>query len=559
MKKIILFLLSILSVSTMFAQNVVLDKSKEHAVLKVDNKPFLMLSGELHNSTCSDIKYLNGVWDKLVSMNMNSVIATESWELMEPEEGKYDFSRIDAVIKGAKEHNLKVALIWFATFKNPFMTYSPSWVKANNKRFPHAQNAEGKILELPSLFDNKVIEADLKAYKALLQHIKDTDTSHTIIGIQIGNEPGLNSPTRDCSPAANKAWKADVPQQIIDYMVKNKGTMQPDIENAWKTNGYKKKGNWEEVFGKSITEDDGTHPILHLTEHLFTAYSFANYFQILSSEGKKILNVPTFINATGSVNSRGRSMGNGCSIPDFFDIYMAVAPSLDALTPNSYGKNFDAICEAFAYKNNPIFIPECTMSAVRPFYVFGEWDGLCHSPFAIDDHDANTPEGKKLSEAYSLLSNMSSLITANLNSDKMRGAYIYEGKPEEVIEMGDYKLTITNETRNEIGEAMILALAGKEAYEAMKNRKKEIKPFESACLIIQTGKDEFYIAGGGVNVSFQMKDNIKAQFCDYDYIYEGTFNKDGQFERGRLLNGDEQNVFIPEGKIGVLQVKMYHF
>ena len=154
---------------------------------------------------------------------------------------------------------------------------------------------------------------------------------------------------------------------------------------------------------------------------------------------------------------------------------------------------------------------------------------------------------------------MSSLITANLNSDKMRGAYIYEGKPEEVIEMGDYKLTITNETRNEIGEAMILALAGKEAYEAMKNRKKEIKPFESACLIIQTGKDEFYIAGGGVNVSFQMKDNIKAQFCDYDYIYEGTFNKDGQFERGRLLNGDEQNVFIPEGKIGVLQVKMYHF
>lgn len=102
MKKIILFLLSILSVNSIFAQNVVLDKSKEHAVLKVDNKPFLMLSGELHNSTCSDIKYLNGVWDKLVSMNMNSVIATESWELMEPEEGKYDFSRIDAVIKVLK-------------------------------------------------------------------------------------------------------------------------------------------------------------------------------------------------------------------------------------------------------------------------------------------------------------------------------------------------------------------------------------------------------------------------------------------------------------------------
>lgn len=556
MKKIILGALAALLAPIAIAQNVTLDKSQKNAVLKVDGKPFFMLSGELHNSTCSDPAYLEKVWPKLKSLNMNTVIATESWEIVEPQEGKFDFSRIDAVIEGARKNDMKVVLIWFGTFKNPFMTYAPSWVKANDKRFPHARSNDGSVCDIPSLFDNKIIEADLKAYTTLLKHIKEVDTEHNIIGIQIGNEPGLKTGTRDCSAPANKAWKSAVPQALIDYMVANKGTMQPDIEAAWKNNGYKTKGNWEEVFGKSITENDGSNPILNLTEHLFTAYSFANYIQIFSTEGKKILPVPTYINATGSVNSRGRSLGQGCSIPDFFDVYMAIAPSVDALTPNSYAKKFDEVCETFAYKNNPIMIPESGSQPGRPFYCIGEWDALGFSPFGIDDLDSSLPAGSLLSQAYETLANMSDLIAANLNSDKMRGVFLYEGKPKSEIEIGQYKLTVTNGARNEIGFAMAAALGGEGGFGG---QKQEVKPFEAGALIIQTGEDEFIIAGAGpVSVSLSRTD-AKTQFCDYDYIYEGSFNSKGEFVRGRLLNGDEQNVFIPADKIGVIQVKMYHF
>lgn len=542
------------------AQNILLDRSEKNAVLRIDGQPFFMRAGELHNSTCSDMAYLNDKWKNLANMNLNTIIATASWELLEPVEGQFDFSHVDAIIQGAEKYRMKVVLIWFATFKNPFMTYAPRWVKADNKRFPHAQAPDGKVLELPSLYDDNIIEADKKAYLALLNHIKKVDTQHTVIALQIGNEPGLNSPTRDCSAPANHAWSADVPDCIIDYLEKNRKTLQPDIKAAWEKNGCRKKGNWEEVFGKSLIADDGTNPILHLTEHLFTAYGSARYLEALSSAGKKVLDLPTFTNATGSVNSRGRSMGNGCSIPDFFDIYMAVAPSLDILTPNSYGQNFDEICQAFAYNGNPLLIPECTMSAVRPFYLIGEWNGLGYSPFGIDDHHAETPAGQMLANAYSLINNMEKMIFANLNSDRMRGVFIYTDKPVQDIEMGDYVITFKHETTDEIGEAMIRILGGKKAYKAFLKRKEEVNPFEAAALIIQVGKDEFYIAGGGgINATFRMKENKQAHFCDFDYIYEGSINEEGNFIKGRLLNGDEQAAFIRENQIGILKVKLYHF
>lgn len=544
----------------LFAQNVTLDYSGKHAILRIDGQPFFMRAGELHNSTCSDINYLNSKWDNLKGMNLNTVIATASWELLEPEEGRFDFSHVDAVIRGAEQHDLKVVLIWFATFKNPFMTYAPIWVKADNKRFPHAMSPDGNALELPSLYDDNILEADKKAYLTLLNHIKEVDTKGTVIAMQIGNEPGLNSPTRDCSIPANRAWEADVPTCIIDYLVKHRKTLQPDIKGAWENNGCKRRGNWEEVFGKSLTADDGTNPILYLTENLFTAYGSARYLEALSSAGKEVLDLPTFTNATGTVNARGRSMGNGCSVPEFFDIYMAVAPSLDMLTPNSYGQNFDEICEAFSYNSNPLLIPECTMSAVRPFYLLGEWNGLGYSPFRIDDYHVETPAGKLLADAYALLDNMESIVSANLNSERMRGIFIHTGKPVQEIEMGDYVITFNHEPTNEIGETMMRILGGEKTYEEFLKRKKEIPPFEAAALIIQTGKDEFYIAGGGgINATFRLKENRAGRFCDFDYIYEGTVNKDGEFVKGRLLNGDEQAAFIRDKQIGIIKVKLYHF
>jgi beta-galactosidase GanA len=51
------------------------------------------------------------VWKRLAKKNLNSVIATVSWELIEPVEGQFDFALVDSIIAGAREANLKLVMI----------------------------------------------------------------------------------------------------------------------------------------------------------------------------------------------------------------------------------------------------------------------------------------------------------------------------------------------------------------------------------------------------------------------------------------------------------------
>lgn len=55
--------------------------------LLVGGKPFLMLGGELHNSSASSLEYMKPIWGRLQAMHLNTVLATVSWELLEPARG----------------------------------------------------------------------------------------------------------------------------------------------------------------------------------------------------------------------------------------------------------------------------------------------------------------------------------------------------------------------------------------------------------------------------------------------------------------------------------------
>jgi GH35 family endo-1,4-beta-xylanase len=86
--------------------------------LIVKDEPFLMLAGELQNSSFSSPEYMNDVWSKLTTMNMNTVLGSVSWEQIEPTEGNFDFQSLDQVLLDARAHGLHVVLLWFGSFKN---------------------------------------------------------------------------------------------------------------------------------------------------------------------------------------------------------------------------------------------------------------------------------------------------------------------------------------------------------------------------------------------------------------------------------------------------------
>ena len=81
-------------------------------------------------------------------------------------------------------------------------------------------------------------------------------------------------------------------------------------------------------------------------------------------------------------------------------------------------------------------------------------------------------------------------------------------------------------------------------------------------LIIQIAKDEFYIAGSGILVTFRPASAERAAVAGIGYMDEGTF-VNGNWVRGRRLNGDEdhqgRHLWLPGGAYGIQRVKLYTY
>src|SRR5690348_750790 len=91
--------------------------------LIVGGSPFLVLAGELHNSSSSSLEYMQPIWQRMLDLNFNAVLAPVSWELIEPQEGQYDFTLVDGLIHEARGHDLRLIFLWFGSWKNGMSSY----------------------------------------------------------------------------------------------------------------------------------------------------------------------------------------------------------------------------------------------------------------------------------------------------------------------------------------------------------------------------------------------------------------------------------------------------
>ena len=521
-----------------FAQPAIVKGPDGATRFMIDGKPFVMFSGELHNSTSTSESYMEkiGVWKQMKDCNFNTVIASCSWDVIEPEEGKYDFSSVDHVIRNARNNGLKVVLIWFASWKNGNSTYAPSYIKRNPKKYPLVQAANGNYLNVLTTFQEASLNADKKAFVALMSHIKAIDPDNTVIMIQVENEVGILGSPRDYSAPAQKAWNAQVPADLINYLLGHKGSLYPELEKVWAANGYKTKGSWEDIFGKSYPDSDNWQTgFPYYTEEIFQAYHYAKYLQEIITAGKAVHNIPMYVNTwlkQPGMEAPGQYPSGG-PLPEVLDIWRSAAPAIDLSAPDIYADDFEWITSQYTLSDNPLFIPECRIDAAKALYAYGEHDALCFAPFGFDGSrpsaqgDANS-DFENLGKCYGILSGMGMMLPDNFGSDKMRGVRITEQSPTQSVEMGDYVLNVRSSVRN--GTA------------------------QSGALIIQTTEDEFYIVGINVSFSFATKDPKAKGRVLTDVIEEGTFI-DGKWIPGRRLNGDENNVRI--NGVGAERVVLY--
>ena len=95
--------------------------------LVVKGKPFLMLAGELHNSSLSSAKYMSEVWPAMKAQSINTLLGSVSWEDIEPQEGQFTFTELHKILAGARQHQMHLVLLWFVALVLPRSTalYAP--------------------------------------------------------------------------------------------------------------------------------------------------------------------------------------------------------------------------------------------------------------------------------------------------------------------------------------------------------------------------------------------------------------------------------------------------
>lgn len=564
-KKLTLIFALLLAASALNAQMPRMETVGGKKRLAVDGKPFIMLAGELHNSTTGSVQNMTSVWKRLSQKNLNTVFAVVSWELFEPQEGKYDYSILDHIVSGASQAGLKVGILWFGSWKNGESTYAPAWVKKDGKRFPRACFKGGEKMNVLSTLGTATRDADAKAFAAMMARLKAIDPDHTVVIVQVENEMGTvdfpavfsggeNRCQRDYSPAADKAFKGAVPQELTAYLSANFDKLHPALAHSWASNGKKMKGSWEEVFGKGQPRSgDGQwldeYP--YFTEEIFMAWNYASYVEKVASAGKAEYALPMYVNAWLKQSS-GKEPGMypcGAALPHVFDIWKAAAPSIDFYAPDIYALEvYDETCTRFSTGENPLFIPETTSDAAgaaRLFYTIGKWGATCYSPFGIDGYT-----DKSYDSAYGLLKKLLPLVQEHIGSADMAGLLTNSERTEDSAEFGDYKITVTSNssTLKFMGDHAEMTAGGNAAV--------------SGLMVIRTAPDEFLLAGFG-----EMKIDLgKSSSCKGDHAYPLSVDELIPDMNGELvphrLNGDEifsAAAMIGGGQAKAFKIKMYQY
>jgi beta-galactosidase GanA len=524
--------------SLVFSQNKnipSLQKNGETIQLIVEGKPFLVLGGELGNSSASNPDYMRPIWKKLNQMHCNTLLAPVYWELIEPEQGKFDFTLVDSLIDQARNHKLKLVLLWFGSWKNSMSCYVPEWVKKDYQKYPRAYDKNDKPQEILTPFHKNNLEVDISAFKAFLAYLKKKDElQQTVIMIQVENEIGMLPDARDYHPLATQAFKMQVPAALIQHLDKNKNILTPTISEAWKSQGYKTKGTWEEVFGKGLSTDE-----------FFMAWHFADFANKVTAEGKKIYPLPMFVNAAlNRPNTKPGDYPSGGPLPHLVEIWKAAAPAIDFLAPDFYNPDFKHWNDLFARKDNPLFIPEHKFEPgveAKAFYAIGHYHAIGFSPFSIES--TTDPENEPLAKSYDILDQLHDVITSNHGKNKMDGVLLEKATVSE-INLGQYIFTFKHEYT--MGWSP--------------NSKEERWPLAGG-LIIQLNEDEFIVAGSGLVVTFSAKDQAKGSVGILS-IDEGKF-VNGNWIAGRRMNGDQdhqgRHLRIPDGVFDIQRLKLYRY
>jgi hypothetical protein len=475
--------------------------------LLVDGKPFLVLGGQIHNSSAWPSE-LPQVWESMAALHANTIEAPVYWEQFEAQPGKFDYTNVDAIVTGAREHNLHVVLLWFGTWKNGNNHYAPSWVKNDTARFPRTIRPDGTPIDVFSPLSQNTLNADKTAFTTLMRHLKQIDDEqHTVIAVQVENESGNIGSIRDNSPEANKLFAGPVPADMLQASGKSAGA-------------------WQQVFGSDADE-------------LFQAYYQAKYINAIATAGKNEFAIPLYINVwidypTAALPQRqleqpGIAYPSGGAVQKLVGLWRKLAPSIDMIGPDIYtddSPSYRETMDAYQRPDNPLWIPETGRSdsfAKFFFYALGR-GAIGFSPFGVDKSGWNILGDEPWSahaRNFALIGPMDRTIAQLEFDGKVKTAVEEPGQPTQEIDFGAWQATIGFGFPQHDGR-----------------RAPGTKDFHGAALVAQLAPDEFLVTGVDASIVFHLPGKLPWIHSQILTAEEGTYDN-GVWKPQRILNGDE--------------------
>ena len=481
-------------------------KDGKHALL-VDGKPFLILGGQVNNSS-NYPEALKHVWPAMKMLGANTVMVPVAWEQVEAEEGKFDFGFVDTLLAQARENDVRLVLLWFATWKNNGPNYAPRWVKTDNVRFPRVVTADGRTLNSLSPLAPATLEADRKAFAQLMRHLKQADPQRTVILVQPENEPGTYGSVRDFSPLAQKVFDGPVPDALLKKLGKSPGT-------------------WAQVFGADADE-------------FFHAWHIAHFIGQVVAAGKAEYPLPMYINAAlrGPFNpGQPGQYASGGPTDNVLDVYKAAAPNVDMLTPDIYMPEYrlyTTVLDRYARADNALFVSETGNRVEYARYMFPALghNGIGWSTFGMDfTRYSNYPLGAKrvdaetiapFAQGYALVKQGMREFAKASSEGKLHGTAEEPGQATQLLKLNDrWNATITY---------------GVPQFWFQGEAPGNPEPVGGA-LIAELGPDEFLVTAMHARVTLHPANEAVGNMI-YDRVEEGRY-VDGQWQFQRNWNGDQ--------------------
>ncbi|MCE4538031.1 DUF5597 domain-containing protein [Pelomonas sp. P7] len=489
-----------------------------HALL-VDGKPFLILGGQAHNSS-NYPEALKTVWPAIDDLKANTLLMPVAWEQVEPQEGRFDFSFLDTLVKQAREHGKHLVLLWFGTWKNTSAQYTPEWVKLDPQRFPFNVDREGKANYSLSPFGAETLKADKRAFVALMGHLKKIDGDrHTVLMVQVENEVGTYGLVRDFSPAAQAAFEQPVPAAVLERQ-------KPRAAAT---------GSWREVYGDYADE-------------YFHAWAVARYIGEIAAAGRAVYDLPMYVNNAlrdpleQPPKPWNKNFASGGPTWDVIGIYKAAAPAIDIAAPDVYNPEsaqVNANLGLFQRPDNALWIPEIGSKPAygRFLYAMLGRGAIGVSPFGIDYFDyTNHPLGTQATDK-AIVQPFERVYRMFAPLQRQWAQWAFEGRTQGIGEGDDRKPQQldfpgwTAKLTYRLGRFGEASWGGDYAKPAPGTE----EPGGGAA-IAQIGPDEFILIGERVRVRMEPAAGTSGMLLRAE---QGRFDAEGRWQMERVWNGDQ--------------------